>query len=75
MKEIQNSKTQREIYVGKEKGKPVYKTVDVVTTMTKLFIYMNGKCIGSAGVSRAEDFDFDALYTIAREKSGSKISA
>lgn len=45
----------------------------VITTMTKVFVYLDNKLIGSAGCIRPSDFDFDALYKMALHKSGSKI--
>lgn len=47
----------------------------VVTTMTKLFIYLGRKEIGSAGVMRAADFDYDSLLGLAFMRSGSSIMA
>lgn len=42
--------------------------VKIVTTNTKLFIYKNDELYGSAGVTREADFDYDALYAIAKRK-------
>lgn len=85
LKEMQNDFCQREIYVGIDKSTnmPIYKKVNVLTTNTRLFVYTSntrlfvytsgGEEIGQAGVGKAKDFDFNALYKIATEKSGSKI--
>jgi len=50
-----------------------YGQYEVDTTMTSVFIYSKGKCIGSASVRKAEDFDFDTLFHLALHKSGSTI--
>ena len=49
-----------------KKGKPIYDKADVVTTMTQLTIMYHGKVLGSAGVVRKEDFDYDALLATAK---------
>lgn len=55
------------VVIGRDqKGKPVYAKADVVTTMTQLTIIYQGKVFGSAGVTRKEDFDYDALLGIAK---------
>ena len=46
---------------------------EVDTTMTSVFVYSMGKCVGSASVRKAEDFDFDTLFRLALHKSGSTI--
>lgn len=76
LKEMQNSFCKKEIFVGVDKltNTPIYKRVNVFTTNTRLFVYTpGGEEIGQAGVGKAKDFDFNALYKIATEKSGSKI--
>ena len=45
----------------------------VETTMGMVFVYQNGKLVGSAGIQNPKDFNFDALFHIALHKSGSKI--
>lgn len=45
----------------------------VETTMGMVFVYQNGRLVGSAGVQNPKDFDFDTLFNIALHKSGSKI--
>ena len=40
----------------------VYK---VVSTMTKVQVYLGNKLIGIAGVIKAKDFDFDTLFNLA----------
>lgn len=45
----------------------------VDTTMTSVFVYSMGKCVGRASVRKAEDFDFDTLFRLALHKSGSTI--
>lgn len=45
----------------------------VETTMGMVFVYLNGKLVGSAGVQNPKDFDFDTLFHLALHKSGSKI--
>lgn len=40
---------------------------NVYTTNTQVFIYFNGQLIGSAGVKRPSDFDYDALLFIAKQ--------
>ena len=45
----------------------------VVTTMTKLLVYKNGKLIGMSGCSKPSEFNFDELYSWAIHKSGSNI--
>lgn len=60
------------IEIGRDKkGKPIYDKADVVTTMTQLTIMYHGKVLGSAGVVRKEDFDYDAL--LATAKADNKI--
>ena len=76
LKEMQNSFCQKEIYAGVDKSTnmPIYKKVNVFTTNTRLFVYTSGgEEIGQAGVGKSKDFDFNVLYKIATEKSGSKI--
>lgn len=48
-------------------------TVKVVTTMTRVDLYKENTLIGSAGVKRAKDFDYESLLVFAKSKSGSKI--
>ena len=45
----------------------------VVTTMTRVLVYLSNRLIGSAGCIRPSDFDFDSLFNFALHKSGSKI--
>lgn len=68
-KKNQNAYVERDVKVviGRDKkGQPMYDWADVVTTMTQLTIVYHGKIFGSAGVVRKEDFDYDALLTIAK---------
>lgn len=50
-----------------------YGEFNVVTTMTRIFVYRNKKFIGSAGVKNPKDFDFKALFKIAIHETGSSI--
>lgn len=46
---------------------------DVFTTNLKVMVYRGDKLIGSAGVTRKEDFNFDVLYRLALHESGLNI--
>lgn len=73
-KETQNNICKRTIEVGRKNGEPIYKTVTVVSTNTKVIVYdSNGDEIGQAGCLRKQDFDFESLYKMALKKSGSTI--
>lgn len=37
----------------------------IVTTMTKMFVYIGEKLVGSAGVLRGNDFDFETLFKLS----------
>ena len=52
-----------------------YKGYQVFCTDTTVFVYQGSRLIGSAGVRRKEDFDFDALFRFALHKSGSGIES
>lgn len=74
MKYMQNSFCKRTIEIGRKDGEPIYKTVNVVSTNTKVIVYnSNGDEIGQAGCLRKQDFDFESLYKMALKKSGSTI--
>ena len=74
LKEMQNSSCQRQIFLGVIGGVPTYKTVNVISTNKRVFIYnLNGSEIGQAGVIREEDFNFETLYRLALSKSGKSI--
>ena len=45
----------------------------VVTTMSRVDIYNGRKLVGSAGVKNPKDFDYYALLSFAKHKSGSSI--
>lgn len=45
----------------------------VVTTMSRVDIYNGSKLVGSAGVKNPKDFDYYALLSFAKHKSGSSI--
>ena len=47
--------------------------IKVETTMTRVDLYSGNTLIGSAGVKRAKDFDYESLLAFAKHKSGSKI--
>ena len=64
LKFMQNSKTT--IKMGST-------IVKVVTTMTCVDLYKEDTLIGSACVKRAKDFDYYALLSFAKHKSGSSI--
>ena len=46
---------------------------DVVTTMTRVDVYLGRKLVGSAGVKNPKDFDYYSLLNFVKHKSGSKI--
>lgn len=60
MKDFQNTITERDEH-------------KVVTTNTRLFVYQGDRCIGSSGCIRPKDFNFNALYKLAMQKSGEQI--
>ena len=45
----------------------------VVTTMSRVDIYKDSKLVGSASVKNPKDFDYYALLSFAKHKSGSSI--
>ena len=48
-------------------------TVKVETTMTHVNLYKGTTLIGFAGVKNSSDFDYYALLSFAKHKSGSSI--
>lgn len=64
LKFMQNSKTT--IKMGDAEMK-------VVTTMLRVDVYKGSKLVGSAGVKNPKDFDYYALLSFAKHKSGSSI--
>lgn len=69
-KKLQNAETNVTWFDGKNSF-----LAKVVTTETKLFVY-NSKheLIAKAGVKYAKDFDFNALLSIARQKSNLEVA-
>ena len=49
------------------------KMMKVVTTMSRVDIYNGGKLVGSTSVKNPKDFDYYALLSFAKHKSGSSI--
>ena len=64
LKFMQNSKTT--IKMGGS-------TVKVVTTMLRVDVYKGSELVGSASVKNPKDFDYYALLSFAKHKSGSSI--
>lgn len=64
LKFMQNSKTT--IKMGDAEMK-------VVTTMLRVDVYKGSKLVGSASVKNPKDFDYYALLSFAKHKSGSSI--
>ena len=48
-------------------------TVKVETTMTCVNLYNGSKLVGSASVKNPKDFDYYALLSFAKHKSGSSL--